>query len=204
MPPPAANGTIRVIGRVGQSCAAAGASGRQRPAPRRPAPFVVLSSHSPQVSLRSYCSVDAVDAARLDRHGPALDLGRDELGQIFRRAPILRGDDDADRLEALAHRRRVDGVARRLGRAAARSPPACPSGTRMRPRRRSRGPSSRVRPRSAVFEPGRAVEAERGIGFDGAALDLRHRGRNLLGHEVDAAGDQVLHRRDRRRDRARA
>ena len=46
-----------------------------------------------------------------------------------------------------------------------------------------------------IFEAGRAVEPEGRQRLHLAALDLRQRGRNLLGHVVDAAGDQVLHRR---------
>src|SRR5215467_4522256 len=55
------------------------------------------------------------DAARLDRAGPFLDLGRDELGEIFRASALGRHHSDAERSEPLAHPRRVDRLGGRLG-----------------------------------------------------------------------------------------
>src|SRR5438128_1517489 len=53
-------------------------------------------------------------AARLDRAGPFLDLGRNVFGEIFSAPPRRRRDRDAEAGIALAHHRRVDRFARRL------------------------------------------------------------------------------------------
>src|SRR3954468_12403008 len=66
-PPPAANGTTIVTGRVGYSCAAAGAISAQTSA---------AATSERRTSL-------ATDAAGLDGAFPFLDLGGDELGEIF-------------------------------------------------------------------------------------------------------------------------
>src|SRR2546430_10541581 len=47
-------------------------------------------------------------AARLDRGAPARDLGGHELGEIFGASALRRRDLLAERLEALAHGRRVE------------------------------------------------------------------------------------------------
>src|SRR5947209_7942874 len=53
-------------------------------------------------------------AARLDRAGPFLDLGRNVFGEIVRAPALRRHDGDAQRSEPLAHRRRVDRLGSRL------------------------------------------------------------------------------------------
>jgi hypothetical protein len=101
-PPPAANGTISVIGRVGQSCAGAVAGKAARAAT---AATVIRS-----VVIDNSISIE-IDAARFDRLDPAGKLRFHELRQEFRRPPILRRHHDADCLEAIDHGGRVDGVA---------------------------------------------------------------------------------------------
>src|SRR3954466_12125284 len=105
MPPPGANGTISVIGRVGQSCADAVAVKLTKAATVASAIRVVVIANS--ISIER-------NATRLDRLDPARELALDEVRQEFRRALFLRRYHDADRLEALDHGGRVDGVARRL------------------------------------------------------------------------------------------
>src|SRR5947207_6601592 len=56
-------------------------------------------------------------AARLDRAGPALDLARDELCEIFWRPALRRRDGHTDVLEALVHRRRLYRLVGGLGEA---------------------------------------------------------------------------------------
>src|ERR1043165_8691219 len=94
-PPPAANGTISVIGRVGQSCAAAGAV--------KPASIAAATS-TIRITVIVDCSISVQNhAAGLDRFDPARELRFDEARQEFRRAPVLRSDHDADGFEALDH-----------------------------------------------------------------------------------------------------
>src|SRR4051794_38698714 len=94
-PPPAANGTTIVTGRVGQSCAAAGATSAQA---------IAAATRDRRTSL-------ATDAARLDGPLPLLDLGGDELGEIIGATTVGRDDADAHVRETLLHARRVDGFA---------------------------------------------------------------------------------------------
>src|SRR6516225_4723654 len=136
-------------------------------------------------------------AARLDGAGPARDLADDEFRQILGRPALGRRDGHADALEPLAQGRRFHRIVGGLGEA---------------PHdlvRRSLGKGERA-PAAAVeagkthllrggelFETGRAIESERGDRFDRPALNLRQRGRNLLGDEVDASAHQILHCRRR-------
>src|SRR3954468_24964435 len=104
-PPPAANGTISVIGRVGQSCA---------DTVELKVPSIAAAASTIRIAVIGDSISIQTNAARLDRLNPACELRFDEARQEFRRPPVLRGDDDTDRLEAFDHRRRVDGVARCL------------------------------------------------------------------------------------------
>src|SRR5262245_46087268 len=138
--PPAANGTTTVGGRAGQSCAGAAAGNASAPASR--APMMIARC----IRLSSI----GAGAARLDRAGPALDLARHELAEIVRRAALRRRDGDADALEALAHRRRLHRVVRRLGE---------PLHDRRRRslRERERAPAAAVEPGEPLLLRGRQV-----------------------------------------------
>src|SRR5262245_25881453 len=94
-----------VIARFGQSCALAGANCASR---RVIAAAIVLSMlFLPAISIRA-------DAGLADGLGPALDLLRQELGEIFGAAAFGRNDLEAELLEALADRRIVEHIAQRL------------------------------------------------------------------------------------------
>src|SRR5262245_27476092 len=125
---PAVNDTIMVTGLLGQSCACAGVNS---------ASAVVIAAHRDFTMLPSSSRVARLfggDARAPDRHGPLIDLGLDKFLQIVRRAPLARHSRDADLAQPLAHRRRVDGGARRLaellhdrGRRALRQEEAVPT-----------------------------------------------------------------------------
>src|SRR5258707_14325068 len=106
-------------------------------------------------------------AARPDRARPARDLGRDELGEVFGRAALRRRDRHADRLEALAQRRRLHGLVGRLGEAP-------DDGVGRALRERERAPAAAIETLDALllgggetFEAGRAIEPERDDRLDG-------------------------------------
>src|SRR5712671_7502819 len=105
---PAVNETIMVIGLLGQSCACAGDSSASAVAIAAERDLSILLSSSRVAPLLGG------HARAPDRHGPFLDLGLDKFLQIVRRAPLARHGRDADLAQPLAHRRRVDGGARRL------------------------------------------------------------------------------------------
>jgi hypothetical protein len=66
---------------------------------------------------------------------------------------------------------------------------------RANPSCRNRGREALLLRSGKIFEPGRAVEPERDDRLHRVAMNLRERGRDLLGDVVDAAADQILHRR---------
>src|SRR5262249_41914247 len=120
--PPAAYGTTRLIGRVGQSSAPAAPIDASRMAvataidlamtrpPVVPGRFTRLSQVSDDCSQFSI----RADAGRVHRLRPALDLLRQELGEVFGRAPLGRRDLEAELLQAPADRGVVQRVAHRL------------------------------------------------------------------------------------------
>src|SRR5262245_738288 len=116
--PPAGKGTTMVSVRAGQSCAGAGWIDASTSASAAATGVLTML---PSEGLRAFASIRA-GAARLDRAGPALDLAGNELREIFRGAVLRRRDGHADRLVALAQRRRLHRLVRRLeiGRASCR------------------------------------------------------------------------------------
>src|SRR5882672_902949 len=119
--PPAGNGTTRVTGRVGQFsgevCACAAAAMTANTAantaltmfvlPGQTIAFFVPPARAPAPSIGD-------DACSLDHLAPALDVLRQILGQIFRRALVRRQDFEPELFQALADVGVVDGVAHRL------------------------------------------------------------------------------------------
>src|SRR5262245_29780762 len=123
--PPAAKGTTRVMGRVGQSCAeAAGIAPASAQATSSAFAAVIVHSlpfflrHRRGAAARSRAYSIRGRATRLDRWRPFLEFARDELRHVVRVAPFRGGDGQPEVFEARANRRRVDRLARRLREAA--------------------------------------------------------------------------------------
>src|SRR5215472_6671654 len=110
-PPPAANGTTRVNGRVGQSCARAAPGAVRRTPISMPIPALAFAL-AIVVSSSTLPLVDH-DAARLDRARPFLDLARHEFAEVIARASLGRHDVGADLGEPLPDDGRVQGLDRR-------------------------------------------------------------------------------------------
>src|SRR5262249_57822518 len=119
-----------VTARVGQSCALAAPNGASKTAIAAAAfALSMLSACGLGNALRVACeclclrerlccrtetiSIGA-DAGGVDRLRPALDLGRQIYGEIFRRAALGRHDLEAEFLQPPADGRVVEGVAHRL------------------------------------------------------------------------------------------
>src|SRR5262245_34933186 len=111
--PPAGKGTTMVSVRAGQSCASAGWIDASTSASAAATGVLTMA---PSEGLRAFRLIRA-RSARLDRAGPALDLARNELHEIFRGTALGRRDGHADRLVAFAHRRRLHRLVRRPGEA---------------------------------------------------------------------------------------
>src|SRR6185436_1992593 len=94
-PPPAANGTTNVIGRVGHSCAVAAPDSAHAPTNAVARPVLSISISVP------YSSVDRC-AARLDRSRPFGDFARNELGEKLRAALAERWNAQSETFQALA------------------------------------------------------------------------------------------------------
>ena len=63
-------------------------------------------------------SIRGCGPARLHRVRPFYEFARNELGEIFRRAPFQRRDVEAQPLQAFVHPGKVERIACRLGEAA--------------------------------------------------------------------------------------
>src|SRR5215218_4129446 len=115
-PPPAANGTISVIGRVGHSCACTDPAQASTPANAAMNVFcivVLLVCNSKHGISLGWGSLPA-HAAGLDWACPFLDFARNIPGEVFGATPLRRHDGNAHGLQALAYRGRVHRLARRL------------------------------------------------------------------------------------------
>src|ERR1044072_5031377 len=131
--------------------------------------------------------------AVLDRLAPLRDLVLYELTEIDGRHAVLAHEIDAERLELLANLRRLH----RLDSRGVEFLYDCVRGSV-----RQGGRVPRIgRNVNAAFLRGREVgqvldplRRERGDRLHGLALDLRERGRNDLGHVIDPAAPQILHR----------
>src|SRR4051794_19658286 len=129
--PPAGKGTTMVMVRAGQSWAWIGSFGASTTTASVAAMSLGTIVFTPRLerltrSLAAACrcavrfandgggrSVCACSAC-LDRAGPALDLARNELGQILRGSALRGRDGHADALEPLADRRSLHCIVRSL------------------------------------------------------------------------------------------
>src|SRR5215207_4378027 len=178
-PPPAANGTISVMGRVGHSCACTDPAQASTPANAAMNVFciVVLLVWKIRSIISAWQSGSfPAHAAGLDWASPFLDFTRNVRGQVFGAAALRRHNRDADRLQALAHRGRVHRLARRLVE---------PTHDRLRSFRgqHDRAPGAAVELRESgllgrwqIGQHGHPIGPQNGNGLDHAALDLRERG----------------------------
>src|SRR5262249_45813763 len=208
---PAAKETTIVMGRLGQSCAAAGAlakaaaiSNAAEATWTRPwlAMVVPCTASSPLLEVFNGIPaapgvVDqpvsfAIDIRRLDRSAPALDLAGDELAEIIGRSPLGRDQLRADFFQPLLHARRVhrrdDGGVQLLH-----------DGRRGALGQKDRVPARRVELVQPLLAYGRhigkdrrPVLAEHPERLHGLAFDLRQGGGGGWAHVLDPAGDQIL------------
>src|SRR6476659_5764903 len=194
--PPAGKGTTMVMVRAGQSWAWIGSFGASTTTASVAAMSLSSIASLPRVrtTTERMLSVCACSAC-LERACPSLDLAWNELGQICRGSALCGRNGHADAFEALADSRRLHCFVRSLGEA--------PHDVSRRTfRKRQRAPAAAVETGKAhllrgrqIFDAGRPLEPERGDRLHRVALDLRKRRRDLFGNEVDAAADQILHRR---------
>src|SRR4051794_39606742 len=191
--PPAGKGTTMVMVRAGQSWAWIGSFGASTTTASVAAMSLGTIVFTPRLerltrslaaawSLRcsfrerwgrtlSVCACSAC----LDRAGPALDLARNELGQILRGSALRGRDGHADALEPLADRRSLHCIVRSLREA--------PHDVIRRALgKRQRAPAAAVETGEAhllrgrkIFNAGRAVERERDDCLHRVALDLGQR-----------------------------
>ena len=174
------------MGRLGHSCAAAGAVSAATAASSSD------TLHSQLHALHSSPHSIFMPLALIGTPHRAISLCTNLVKYSGLRRSFGRHH-DADALVALDHGRGVDGVAGRLGERSTiafgvplgnEKPPQAPQSRPFNPSSGAVGD---------VLQAGGALGSERDDRLHGAALDLRRRGRDLLRNEVEASGDQVLH-----------